>query len=255
MRRLLFTAFLTATVIIAVACASSSGSPSPSEAGTPDPENSVGTDGLPLTTQTPSPVDNSQTFSLLSTNGGVVNFSDLRGNVPVAVFFYGGGDCPVCEEWLMDLQINYGRFKEIGAEVIAISTNPPEQTRATADSKDLQFPVLSDSDGAVSEKWGVVNPFGNGHAIPSMFVFAGSGDEIARKVGASAEELPAVEETLQVIQRSLEAGTAEPTSTPVSLGQGVTDFQLPDAINGGEVSLSKTLTEKNVVLVFYRAFW
>ena len=36
---------------------------------------------------------------------------------------------------------------------------------------------------------------------------------------------------------------------------GVTDFRLPDAISGGEVSLSETLESQHVVLVFYRAFW
>ena len=39
------------------------------------------------------------------------------------------------------------------------------------------------------------------------------------------------------------------------LSPGVTDFRLPDAISGGEVSLSETLETKHVVLVFYRAYW
>jgi peroxiredoxin len=39
------------------------------------------------------------------------------------------------------------------------------------------------------------------------------------------------------------------------LGEGVTDFRLPDAISETEIALSGTLIEHNVVLVFYRAFW
>ncbi|MBM3959080.1 MAG: redoxin domain-containing protein [SAR202 cluster bacterium] len=64
------------------------------------------------------------------------------------------------------------------------------------------------------------------------------------------------------------AATAAPTTAPVSapaatvpaappatqLGPGLHDFKLPDA-QGGEVALSQYLGQKNVVLVFYRAWW
>ncbi len=222
--------------------------------------------------QTPSGSDGDRSadlsFSLLSTNGGVVSFNDLRGMVPLSVFFFGGSSCLGCDGKLQSLQNVYSRLKEIGAEVIAISTNPPEQNRTTVDELGIEFPVLTDSDGSVSERWGVFNLLGNQHAAPAMFVFDSSGDEIARKIGASASELPDVDETLQVIQRSLESGTAATTATPptsgqpsagqsnnAGLGPGVTDFKLPDAISGGEIGLSETLQDRHVVLVFYRAFW
>jgi peroxiredoxin len=41
---------------------------------------------------------------------------------------------------------------------------------------------------------------------------------------------------------------------PLSFGAGVHDFTLPNA-NGGQVTLSQYLGQKNIVLVFYRAFW
>ena len=197
----------------------------------------------------------------------MVNFDDLRGTVPVAVFFYGGANCTGCEVRLRTLQFNYGRFRALGAEVIAISTDRPEQARVTVDSLEIEFPVLSDADGEVSERWSVLNLLGNGHAAPAMFVFGPSGEEIARQTAASATALPGVDETLQVIQRSLESGTAAATATPpssssspnisdaVSLGPGVTDFTLPDAIHEVDLTLSEELRENNVVLVFYRAFW
>ncbi len=206
-----------------------------------------------------------QSFSLLSTNGGVVNFKDLRGTVPVGVFFYGGADCVGCEERLQQLQANYERFKQVGAELIAISTDLPEVTRATVEKLEIEFPVLTDVDGSVSGRWGVFNKTGTGHAAPSIFLFGPSGDVVATQVSVSANELPAVDEMLQTIQRALESGTAQATATPRAaepgaadgalLGPGVTDFRMPDAIGGGEVSLSETLRDRNVVLVFYRAFW
>lgn len=260
--------FLAAIAAAVIACGSAPGSPARIEGRNPTPTSSAidsnggGSEASPT-------ADSSANFSLLSTNGGVVNFNDLRGTVPVAVFFYGGADCTGCEVRLRTLQSNYGRFKALGAEVVAISTNQPEHTRTTVDSLDIEFPVLSDSDGEVSDRWGVFNLLGNGHAAPALFVFGPSGEEIARQTAASATALPGVDETLQVIQRSLESGNAAPTATsspqqsqgPANDGAGVflhprvTDFRLPDAINGGEVTLSETLRDRNVVLVFYRAFW
>ncbi len=205
-------------------------------------------------------------FSLLSTNGGVVSFGDLRGVVPVGLFFYGGADCDGCEDRLRLLQDSYHRFQQLGAELIAVSTDAPEKTRMTVDRAEIEFPVLSDVDGTVSQSWGVFNVLSNGHAAPAIVLFGPSGNEIARRVSTSADQLPDIEEMLQTFQRSLESATTDPTPTPsadsaggpaapVLLGPGVTDFRLPDAINGGEVSLSETIRERNVVLVFYRAFW
>lgn len=51
------------------------------------------------------------------------------------------------------------------------------------------------------------------------------------------------------------AAEVQDFDTGRSLNPGVTDFHLPDAISGGEVSLSETLESQHVVLVFYSAFW
>jgi peroxiredoxin Q/BCP len=39
--------------------------------------------------------------------------------------------------------------------VIGISPDPPERQKAFADKFDLKFPLLSDEDHKVAEKWGV----------------------------------------------------------------------------------------------------
>lgn len=48
--------------------------------------------------------------------------------------------------------------------------------------------------------------------------------------------------------------TAPAVPSALQLGPGLHDFKLPDA-QGGEVQLSQYLGEKNVILVFYRAWW
>lgn len=46
----------------------------------------------------------------------------------------------------------------------------------------------------------------------------------------------------------------DPAPVALALGPGVHDFTLPST-DGDEISLSGFLGEKNVVIVFYRAFW
>lgn len=241
---------------------------------------------VPAATDSPSTTDG---FALLSTNGGVVNFGELRGAIPLVLFFYGGSDCTGCEDRLRELQDNYNRFKQLGAELIAVSTDAPEITRVTADNLAIEFPVLSDIDGAVARRWGLFSLLGTGQIAPAIYVFNSAGDEVARQIARSAGELPSSDEVLQTLLRAMDSGTAEPTATPeptatheptaipqsaatpqspigpqpspassaapVLLGAGVTDFRLPDAISETEIALSDTLIERNVVLVFYRAFW
>ncbi len=206
-------------------------------------------------------------FTLISTNGGAVSFADLRGVMPVSLFFYDTATCEDCEERLSDFQAAYPRFRDVGFELLAISTDPPEKARSTAEALGLEFPVLTDVDEMVSNRWGVLREGPSGESRPALVLLDGAGNEIARQQTALASDLPGVDELLQTMQRAIDSSLAGATPTPgtnnsqagepglVSLGFGATDFLLPDAINGEQVSLSETIQDRAVVLVFYRAFW
>jgi peroxiredoxin len=45
------------------------------------------------------------------------------------------------------------------------------------------------------------------------------------------------------------------TPAPTELGPGLHDFTLPNAQGGPATQLSSYIGKKNVVMVFYRAFW
>jgi peroxiredoxin len=136
---------------------------------------------------------------LLSTNGNLVNFGDLRGTVPVGLFFYGGDDCTGCDARLSEMQDSYRRFRQAGAEQLTVSTDPPEQTRSTVERLGIESPVLSAVNGSVSAKWGLFNLLGNGHATPSLFVFDPVVEQLASQIGMSIAELPSIDEVLQII--------------------------------------------------------
>ncbi|MEQ9406598.1 MAG: redoxin domain-containing protein [Fuerstiella sp.] len=95
-------------------------------------------------------------FSLSDTQDARRSLSDLNRNAPVILVFYYGYNCSHCVAQLFALQKDLSFFHELGAEVVAVSSDQPAYTRKQyAEYGDFFFPVLSDPDLSVSEAWGV----------------------------------------------------------------------------------------------------
>lgn len=78
---------------------------------------------------------------------------------PVIVVFYYGYGCSHCVAQLFGLQKDLAHFRELGAEVMAISPDSPEHTaKRFTEYGRFDFPVLSDANNAVAEAWGVFQP-------------------------------------------------------------------------------------------------
>ncbi len=88
----------------------------------------------------------------------------LRGCVdrgPVVLVFYYGYYCNHCVSQLFALHDDIAKFRELGAEVIAISADPPEWTRERfRQYGPFAFPVLSDPGNKVAQAYGVFRPAG-----------------------------------------------------------------------------------------------
>lgn len=65
---------------------------------------------------------------------------------------------------------DYGKFQELGAEILAISADSLESHRKFSEKLGgVPFPMLSDVEGRVIRRYGVGKPEGNG-ARRSLFV-------------------------------------------------------------------------------------
>ena len=65
----------------------------------------------------------------------------------------------------------YDEIKTAGAEVVAISVDPPARSASMSDDIGIGFPVLSDSSRATIIEWDVLNELENGGiAKPATFV-------------------------------------------------------------------------------------
>lgn len=98
-------------------------------------------------------------FSLSNDSNITQKLSDLNKDRPVVVVFYLGYGCSHCVAQLLALDKDLHYFRELGAEIVAISSDSPEHTAEKyAEYGRFNFPVLADIDYAVSQKWGIYQP-------------------------------------------------------------------------------------------------
>lgn len=82
---------------------------------------------------------------------------------PVVVIFYLGYFCNHCVSQLFDVNEDIARFRELGAEVVALSPDSTEMTlKRYKEYGRFSFPVLADPDNKIAQRYGVFTPAHDG---------------------------------------------------------------------------------------------
>ena len=101
-------------------------------------------------------------FSLPATTGGKVALSDFAGK-RLVLYFYPKDDTPGCTTEAKDFEAAAKDLRKLNAEVVGVSKDSVERHEKFCAKYGLQFPLLSDADGKVIEKygaWGEKNLYG-----------------------------------------------------------------------------------------------
>jgi thioredoxin-dependent peroxiredoxin len=117
-------------------------------------------------------------FSLAGTDGteaGKRTYSlDEFAGQPVVIVFYPGDNTPVCTRQLNAYTSEIDQFRDVGAQVLAIS---PQSVASHDEFSSRQggfaFPLLADPDKAVGSAYGILGPLG--FYRRSAFVVDGAG--------------------------------------------------------------------------------
>ncbi len=99
--------------------------------------------------------DHAPKLSLPDAKGEQVSVDRLLEQGPVVAIFYRGGWCPYCNLALRAWQAHLAELKSLGATLVAISPQTPDNALSTAEKNALAFPVLSDSDLAAAHGFGI----------------------------------------------------------------------------------------------------
>ena len=95
-------------------------------------------------------------FKLPNAKGEDVDASDLTSDGPTVISFYRGGWCPYCNLELKALQNSLPEIKNLGAKLIAITPETPDNSMTTIEKNNLEFEVLSDKGNEIARAFGLV---------------------------------------------------------------------------------------------------
>ena len=91
-------------------------------------------------------------FRLLAANrNGQVGPWDYKQHRNLVLLFLRSAECEKCKQLLREIAEHYGDYEQKEAEVLAISTDEIACLRQLSQGLSLPFPVLSDSDGKVTD--------------------------------------------------------------------------------------------------------
>jgi peroxiredoxin len=116
-------------------------------------------------------------FTLPGVRGGAVSLVQSLRKGPIVLSFYRGGWCPYCNIELRALQATLPQFEALGARLIAVSPQTPDQSLSTAEKNALSFTVLSDAGSQVAKSFGIAFDLSEelrpiysqfGHGLPEM---------------------------------------------------------------------------------------
>lgn len=94
-------------------------------------------------------------FELPDQSDQLRSLDGLLADGPLVLFFYPAANTPVCTAEACHFRDLSAEFAAIGASCAGISTDSTEVQAGFAAKQRLDYPVLSDADGAVAESFGV----------------------------------------------------------------------------------------------------
>lgn len=144
-------------------------------------------------------------------NGEFIDVTEetLKGKWSV-FFFYPADFTFVCPTELGDLADNYNKFKEINCEIYSISTDTHFVHKAWHDAsetiKKIQYPMIADPTGKISEMFGVLIEE-EGLALRGSFIMNPEGKIVAYEIhdlgiGRDADELLRKVQAAQFVEKN-----------------------------------------------------
>lgn len=132
-----------------------------------------------------------------------LRLEDYRGEKVVVLLFFPLAFSSVCTDEMCSVAEDYGRWKEMGAEVIGISVDSPFANQKFAEECGATFPIVSDFNREAAKAYDVLNEdyYGlQGVAYRSAFVVARDGTIVYAWETEDASVMPAFEEILKAVE-------------------------------------------------------
>jgi peroxiredoxin Q/BCP len=107
----------------------------------------------------PSPGTAAPNFTLPSQQGSSVSLKDYRGNW-IVLYFYPKDQTPGCTREAHNFQIDQSKYAARSAVVLGVSVDSVDSHKKFCAKEGLNFKLLADSDGKVSQAYGSLKNLG-----------------------------------------------------------------------------------------------
>jgi peroxiredoxin Q/BCP len=104
--------------------------------------------------------DRAPDFELLRPDGSLVRLADLIKDRVLVLFFYPRDETLGCRIEACAFRDAYQAFVAAGAQVVGVSRDGGQSHQQFAAAHNLPFPLLTDRDGSVHQKYGVRSQLG-----------------------------------------------------------------------------------------------
>jgi peroxiredoxin Q/BCP len=101
------------------------------------------------------PGDTAADFELPDQTGTPRRLSALLSDGPVVLFFYPAAMTPGCTKEACHFRDLAKEFADVGAQRVGISVDPVAKQAQFADAQGFDYPLLSDTSGAIAAEFGV----------------------------------------------------------------------------------------------------
>lgn len=137
-------------------------------------------------------------FKAKDTNGILFDSKDYIGKQPLVIYFYPKDDTKVCTQQACSFRDSYQDFKDLGAEVIGISSDTIQSHIKFISKFDLPFILLSDTDKRLRKLFGVENDF---LFIPGRQTFVADSDGIIKMIFNSMSGTIHIDKALKSLKK------------------------------------------------------
>ncbi len=108
--------------------------------------------------ETPKVGDTAPLFRGLDQDGKVVSLLDFTGKQAVLLYFYPKDNTPGCTKEACGFRDRIDELKKQGVAVVGVSRDDAASHKKFIADHNLTFPLLADTDGTVTEKYGAGMP-------------------------------------------------------------------------------------------------
>ncbi|MFC4698755.1 TlpA disulfide reductase family protein [Glaciecola siphonariae] len=132
-------------------------------------------------------------FTLRSKDSGNIRLAEQRGNIVLLNFW--ASWCGPCREELPEMESIYQNYKDLGFEILAVNVDDdPSKADVLLDDIEVSFPVLFDTQGEVSELYGV-------SAMPTTVIIDRNGKQRLLHMGYRKGDEVKYEKAIKMLMR------------------------------------------------------